>query len=75
MITYNTITVGTEKPVAITCDVCGCFWDWDSLEAQEFISIREEGGFVSIFGDGTLIYLDICQKCFKEKLGGFIRVQ
>lgn len=74
MVSYVVATVETEKPITITCDVCNRSWDWSSSEAQEFISIRQEGGFASVFGDGTLISLDLCQECLMEKLGDWIYV-
>lgn len=75
MVNYVITTVEIEKPITITCDVCGRSWDWDSLERDEFLSIRQEGGYSSVFGDGVLIVLDICQGCLKEKLGEFIHVK
>lgn len=75
MVNYVTATVEVEKPLTVTCDVCGRSFDWDSCETQEFLSIRQEGGYTSVFGDGVLICLDICDKCLKEQLGDFIHVQ
>lgn len=68
-----------EKIVSITCDVCGKTYidrmeNSDILEIQEFIHIKEYCGYGSIFGDGDIIELDICQHCLKEKLGQYIRV-
>ena len=46
----------------------------DSMEIQEFIRIYNRGGYSSIFGDGAPIELDMCQHCFKDKLGQYIRI-
>jgi hypothetical protein len=75
MVNYVMITTEVRKPLTITCDVCGRSFDWGSLEAQEFLSIRQEGGFASVFGDGALVCLDICDGCLEKKLGKFINVR
>jgi hypothetical protein len=46
-----------------------CDGEWD-----EHISIAFRGGYYSIFGDGNEVELDLCQHCFKEVLGQWIRV-
>jgi len=38
----------------------------DMINWQEFIHISEFGGYGSIFGDGNLIRLDICQQCLYD---------
>ncbi len=71
-----------EKTVSITCDICGKTYTYDTydteadniLEIQEFIHIKNNCGYGSIFGDGDTIELDMCQHCFKEKLGQYIRI-
>ena len=45
----------------------------DQMEIQEFVRINTVGGYNSVFGDGREIKLDMCQKCFKEKLGEFVQ--
>ena len=54
------------------CDVCQK--EFKGSDAQEMIHIDTVGGYMSIFGDGSKIELDICQHCLKEKLGKYIRV-
>lgn len=44
------------------------------LEVEEFIRIDHTGGYMSIFGDMLRIRIDLCQRCFKEKLGEYIRL-
>jgi len=66
------------KIVAVECDVCGREFLEDSnsddvFEIQEFTHIKFTGGYGSIFGDGDVFELDICQHCLKEKLGVYFR--
>ena len=68
-----------EKIVSITCDICGKTYMYDTKsddisEIQEFIHIKNNCGYGSIFGDGDTVELDMCQHCFKEKLGQYIRI-
>jgi len=58
----------------IRCDICGKDVTNTIYENQEMISIRNNCGYGSVFGDGNIIELDICQSCLKRKLGEFIRV-
>lgn len=63
-----------EKNVlsSIKCDVCLHEYD-DIFEIQEFLSWENHCGYGSVFGDGEIITIDICQKCQKEMLGNFIK--
>lgn len=59
------------------CDRCGreaAVDDIKELEAEEFVSIERVGGYSSIFGDGNLISIDICQHCLKDVLGEWLRI-
>ena len=57
------------------CDVCGIeIKEANYTEHDEMIRIDTIGGYNSIFGDGASIKLDMCQKCFKKKLGKYIRI-
>lgn len=59
------------------CDRCGreaTADDINELEAEEFVSIERVGGYSSIFGDGNLISVDICQHCLKDVLGEWLRI-
>jgi len=46
----------------------------DEFEAQEAFFLKQTGGYSSVFGDGSEIYIDICQDCFKEKLGKYCTI-
>jgi len=75
------ITTEHEKKIKQTevvgykCDCCGKVFmhEMDLYECQEFFHIRHTGGFGSVFGDGDTVELDICQSCFKHKLGDYCR--
>lgn len=70
---YSVIKVEQEKLVEFKCDVCGRDLN-NIIEGQEAFCLENVGGFGSIFGDGTIISLDICQHCFKERLGQYIQL-
>ena len=54
-----------EEVLAYQCDKCKTWYDneedWD--DAQEFHRINFTGGYGSVFGDGTNVECDLCQKC------------
>lgn len=68
MITYKQINKPSYIIDYITCDICKKKYDVyeDYLETQEFLSMREIGGYGSIFGDTKEINVDICQHCLKK---------
>lgn len=79
MIKYEKRQTECLYPIEISCDVCGKSYSLNeneltSLEIDEFIRIDRIGGYSSIFGDMSRIQIDICQVCFKEKLGDHIRL-
>ena len=57
-----------EVPDKVICDICKKEFDAkkDIMEVQEFIYVRNIGGYNSIFGDDEEIYYDICQHCFQK---------
>jgi hypothetical protein len=72
----ETRSVEEEVIGGYTCDRCGMtakYEDDTILEAQEFLHWNHVGGYGSVFGDGDVLELDLCQKCVEELLGDFIR--
>ncbi|NCQ52026.1 hypothetical protein GW796_09050 [archaeon] len=68
---YENETIQIKKLSAMKCDICGM----DILNSQheeEATSIINTGGYNSVFGDGLIYSIDICQYCLKEKLGQYI---
>ena len=59
---------------SITCDRCSQTWPADTVDAAEFTSIDFTCGYGSIFGDGSQVKLDLCQRCLKTALGLWLRV-
>ena len=61
---------------SIICDICQkeyiCKKDWE--EVQEFVRINTLAGYGSVFGDGSTVKIDICQRCFDDKLGEYLRI-
>jgi len=60
---------------ACACDRCGRRMNPDEPgEWQERLSIDHLGGFESVFGDGNTVSLDLCQRCFQDVLGAWLRI-
>tara|TARA_R110002167_G_scaffold261565_5_gene468121 strand:+ start:4533 stop:5057 length:525 start_codon:yes stop_codon:yes gene_type:complete len=57
---------------AITCDKCASSFQVDTTEFQEFYSFEKRCGFGSIFGGGSTVSVDFCQRCFHQIAGQFI---
>jgi antitoxin CcdA len=58
----------------IRCDRCGCLTELGEVEFHESVSIDVKAGYGSIFGDGNAVQIDLCQHCFKQTLGRWLRV-
>ena len=74
MIEYEETIV--QKPKYIICDKCGKKRDadWDgTFEVYEFIQLESVGGFGSKIGDDVFWELDLCEDCFLELCGDYIR--
>ena len=60
----------------IKCDKCGkMFSERDWIDWQEAVCIDTVGGYGSVFGDGSKIKLDLCQVCFKEICGKYVKTR
>ena len=70
---YRSVT--TTALAACTCDRCQRRLTPDEPgEWQERLSIDHVCGFDSIFGDGNLVCLDLCQDCVRDLLGKWLRI-
>lgn len=64
---------------SVICDKCEREFKVDTkdgcelAELNEMLHIRMQGGFASIFGEGTKLELDLCQNCMNELLGIYFR--
>lgn len=69
----KTITV-TETYA--TCDRCSREMHPNNhdCEHQERLAVRFRAGYGSVFGDGSLVELDLCQHCTQEVLGQWMRI-
>jgi len=74
MIEYDKGIKEVYTKAKIRCDICLREANVDDFDFEEFISIRNTGGYTSAFGEGTAYELDICDRCLKEKLGEYIRI-
>lgn len=71
---YQPLTV--QELVACTCDRCQRRLTSDELgEWQERLSFDHSCGFESVFGDGTTVRLDLCQRCVREVLGQWLHIE
>lgn len=73
---WKEITESKFITTSITCDVCGKTYDEedDCFETSEFISIQHDCGYGSVFGDGSMVYIDICQHCIEELIGDKLKI-
>lgn len=56
------------------CDRCRCVINIDDdIGIQEMLHWRNNCGYGSIFGDGSVIKIDLCQQCVKQLLGEYIQ--
>lgn len=75
MIKYRTEMEEKKYIDRVMCDVCKkeySFTGNEQMEAQEFQHIYVNGGYGSVFGDGSQLQVDICQHCFKEIMGKYL---
>lgn len=61
-----------EAAIAHVCDSCGKREE-SPEEVQEWLSWRHRGGYLSVFGDGEDLSLDLCQDCTRNLLSSFIQ--
>lgn len=55
------------------CDRCGSVMSADTADFRESLSINHHCGEGSVFGEGKLLRLDLCQTCMQEVLGPWLR--
>jgi len=73
MLEYQDKTV--QEVAACTCDRCQRRMTRDDLDWHEKLSVAFRGGYGSIFGDGRMVSIDLCQQCIKEALGPWLRIE
>lgn len=75
MIEMKEEKIAQQAVSAKICDKCGKrvpendFGEW-----QEFFHWRNKCGYYSVWGDGNLVEIDLCQKCAYELLRSVARV-
>jgi hypothetical protein len=59
-----------------TCDRCGLEMRQETYDGEweERLAVVFRAGYHSLFGDGNLVELDLCQHCVKDVLGQWLRV-
>lgn len=70
------ITSEEEVVSGYICDKCRreINYVFDCMALQEMLHISYISGYDSIFGDGSVVECDLCQKCMKELLGEYLRI-
>jgi hypothetical protein len=69
---FKSVPRPTELLCAIVCSRCKKRIEAaDDLQAQEVFSATWIGGFASVWGDGSMFRIDLCQHCHLEVLGPF----
>lgn len=70
---FKTIQIQQKELEKLVCDKCKKEYE-DVWEIQEFHNISFVAGYSSMLGDGNKIECDLCQKCFKELIGPYLRI-
>lgn len=61
-----------EEVVGFTCSRCGVrYAPEDELEWQEKLLVELVGGYSAVFGDGSVLTVELCQRCIVAVLGPF----
>ena len=58
----------------IRCDRCEQLFEHGDAEFHEAVSIDLKAGYGSVFGDGNVVQIDLCQQCLKLTLGRWLRI-
>lgn len=72
MIKNKNVMKNVEIKDSVVCDFCKKEYSYDvsfgktEYEAIEFVHIKQHCGYGTIFKDGEIIEVDICQHCFKK---------
>lgn len=68
----ETATREVKVIASVTCDRCGKTEEpsFGGFEGWHFF--RDTGGYGSVFGDGTVWTLDLCESCFKALVGEWV---
>lgn len=75
MLKTETQMVEQEVITHYICNKCGLTVEMEdnNWEDQEFFHYSFTGGYGSIFGDMFSGRIDLCQHCFKQLLGPYIK--
>lgn len=59
----------------IRCDRCGKEAERGEIDFTRMRSLGFDAGYDSVFGDGNRVELDLCEPCFRDALGAWLRVR
>jgi len=70
---YQSRTI--QELAACTCDRCQRrLTPEEPGEWQERLSFDHSCGFESVFGDGNMVSVDLCQRCVQDVLSKWLRI-
>lgn len=67
--------VKSSEVCACVCDRCGLRMVPSDIEWGGKLSLSWRGGFGSVFGDGVLVSVDLCERCVRDALGQWLRCE
>ena len=71
---YTEVMKKVKMIDGVVCDKCGKRITMDDIvEYNEMFTYSFIGGYGSVFGDGIEMEIDLCQSCFKEVLGKYLK--
>ena len=68
----RTKVVPTTVVYEIVCDRCGEEVRRDGRDFELMTSIGFQAGYLSIFGDGNRVEIDLCEPCVRDTLGPWL---
>lgn len=71
---YKTLQIEHKELDKIICDRCKKEYE-DIWELQEFHDVSFVAGYASLLGDGNRITCDLCQRCFKDLIGPYLKIE
>ncbi len=75
----NQVQIKAIEPMSVVhqirCDRCGKEAERGEIDFSRMRSLGFDAGYDSVFGDGNRVELDLCEPCFRDALGAWLRVR
>ena len=73
------VQIKTIEPVSVVhqirCDRCGKEAERGEIAFAQMRRLGFDASYDSVFGDGNRVELDLCEPCFRDVLGAWLRVR